>query len=217
VGYKGELLGRTLRLNTVFYNYKYSEFQVQTFRGLSFDTENAGKVLSQGIDTDVLWSTPIEGLTLSAALLWDNSEYQKYTNSLTGVVLDNRRLAQSPEWAGNLGFEYTRPMTDGINFDITYNWRYSDKYYADSIGVDVVTENTYIQDSYSTHDLAISLLSADDTWSVILAGRNITDEYWVSFGGFRVQTGSVPFGDKDLNVRENPGRTIALSFKYNFH
>lgn len=216
LGWKSQLLGDTLRLNAAVFDYVYEDLQVQAFRGFSFNTQNAGKVRSQGVDMDLLWVTPVEGLSLNAALLWDNSEFDEYTNTLTDQVLDGRRLGQSPEWSGNLGFEYNKSIWAGINFDIAYEMRFMGEYFTDIAGRDLETGNTYSQQAFETHDLSVSLSSPERTWQVTLAGRNLTDEYYTVYSGFRVATGAVPFGDKDITLRRTAGRTIALMLKYNF-
>ncbi len=153
---------------------------------------------------------------MNASVLWDNSEFDEFTNTLTGQVLDGRRLGQSPEWSGNLGFEYNGPMFTGVDFDIVYDMHFSGEYFTDIAGRDLETGNTYSQKGFETHDLAVSLMSPEQTWQVTLAGRNLTDQYYAVYSGFRVATGSVPFGDKDITLRRTAGRTVALLLKYNF-
>ena len=67
---------------------------------------------------------------------------------------------------------------------------------------------SYIQDYYDTHDLAVSLLSSDNAWSVSLAGRNITDEYYTVFDTFRVGTGGVAVTGNGGPV---PGRPLGAA------
>lgn len=216
LGWKSQLLDDTLRINAAAFDYEFEDLQVQIFRGFSFSTENAGKVKSQGIETDLLWVTPVKGLSLNASVLWDNSEFDEYTNTLTDQVLDGRRLGQSPEWSGNLGFDYNGPMFTGVDFNIVYDMHFTGEYFTDIAGRDLETGNTYTQNGFETHDLSISLMSPEQTWQVTLAGRNLTDQYYTVYSGFRVATGSVPFGDKDITLRRTAGRTVALLLKYNF-
>ena len=213
IGYKSELLDNTLRFNATWWDYIYDDYQVQTFRGLSFQTQNAGKLKSQGIEAEFVWAAPVNGLQLYGSLVWDNSEFDEFFNTETERDLSGRRLAQSPEYSGNFGVDYFTSISDGLNLDIRYNLNFKDEYWTNNLGRK--GESKDIQDSYTTSDLAVSLMSADESWVITLAGSNIFDEYYAVYSGSRVQSVD-ELDDKDITTYENRGRTVTLQATYNF-
>ncbi|MEM9532749.1 MAG: TonB-dependent receptor, partial [Pseudomonadota bacterium] len=150
VGYKSQLLDNRLRLNAVLYLYDYDNFQVQNFNAgaFSFVTDNAGRVDSEGLEVDFAYlPTSVEGLTLSGSLAWDQSEFDQFTNAETGVVLDGRRLGQSPEWSGTFGAEYFQPLAgSGWDLTLSYLLSYSGDYFVENSRL-----IDYQQDAFTTH------------------------------------------------------------------
>lgn len=214
LGYKGQMLDDRLRINGVFYNFEYSDFQIQAFRAtsLSFITTNAGEVTSQGLELEFDYLPNIDGLALYGAFAWDNSEFDDYTDPVTGHVLDGRELGQLPEYSGNIGFNYQNNFgKGGWRYDVGYNLRYSDDYYLDNQnsgncgGCATEAITGLQQDSFTTHDLRFGLTSPSGRWSVSLIGNNITDEYYAV-----ASAGVAPGALDDQQIIRNEGRTITF-------
>ncbi|MEM9533981.1 MAG: TonB-dependent receptor, partial [Pseudomonadota bacterium] len=176
----------------------------------SFVTDNAGRVDSEGLEVDFAYlPTSVEGLTVSGSLAWDQSEFDEFTNAETGVVLDGRRLGQSPEWSGTLGAEYFRPLA-GTGWDLTLS-------YLLSYSGDYFVENSrlidYQQDAFTTHDLALRL--GHQNWEFTLAGVNLTDEIYAVFGNISPGVNRQD-AEADLAIQENVGRLVTASVSYRF-
>lgn len=103
LGAKLELLDNTLRVNTAIFSYEYTELQsaviVPSLTGTPASrTINAGEATIRGFETDLLWQTPWEPLTVSANLAFNDNEFgsfitqcnefQRFTEGDTGCNVD---------------------------------------------------------------------------------------------------------------------------------
>ena len=220
IGYKSVLVDQRLRLNAVFYNYDYSDFQIQSFNAaaISFQLTNAGKVQSQGVEMDFQYLTAVDGLSIYGSAAWDNSEFETFVDPVTGHDLSGRRMGQVPEFAGNFGITYDSSFgNSGWSYSLGYNLNYSGAYFVSNQfnqscgGCPTEPMTDYEQDSYSTHDLRIGLSSPSDTWTLDLIANNVTDEFYV-IGSAGVAPGAVD----DAAGFYNEGRTLVLRLGANF-
>lgn len=109
-------------------------------------------------------------------------------------------------------------LTDSLRLRISPNLFYSDEYIAGGSTretFDPVTNplGDIVQDSYTTIDLSVSLISTADNWSVSLIAKNLTDEQIITGAGpapFRPPSGD----DQQVNIRR--GRQVFIEAGYNF-
>jgi len=211
VGLKSMLAQDRLRLNVSLFNYVFSDLQIQSFDpvAIQYSTSNAGELRSRGGDIDLSWRTPVEGLTLAAAIAYTDAEFTKTYISNAGVDLNGRVAPRAPEWAGNVSFDWTIPMSDNLELSLFGLANYSGSYFADA-----TTFNDYVQDEYVTLDANISIGSPNERWRLSLIGNNLTDKIYVNTSGGRPFRPAV-VGD-DLALTQNRGRQlfVELSFKY---
>ena len=164
---------------------------------------------SRGGDIDLSWRSPVDGLTLAAAIAYTNAKFTKTYISNTGVDLDGRAAPRAPKWSGNISFDWTLPMSNNLDLNLFGLANYSGSYFADATSFD-----DYVQNEYVTLDANISIGSPDDSWRVSLIGNNLTDKIYVN------QASGRPFrqagvGD-DLALTQNRGRQVfvELAVKY---
>jgi len=192
IGFKAQLADRTITLNATAYYYTFDNLQVQNFNAttIQFVTTNAGQLTTKGIDIDFGWRTPIEGLRFTGALAYLDAKYTK--NFFTGTGPDGkfgtaddpnirgRRAARAPEFAGNLAFDYTAPLSDTMELGLSGNVAYSGSYFTSQ-----TTFTDYKQPSYATIDGTISIGAPGGKWKLALIANNITNKIFVNTSGGR--------------------------------
>ena len=120
---------------------------------------------------------------------------------------------RAPEFSANVGFSYERTIMNGnlllgIGGDVSYSDSYDN--------MQQRKQGTR-QPSYSKVNASVSVSSADDSWTVALIGRNLTDEILRGIGQNVPLTGSgtgtvdaVP--SDSFNLMAERGREIVLQF-----
>lgn len=226
VGFKSELFGRTLTLNGTAYYYKYKDLQVQTFNAVQvqFITQNAGAVTTKGAELEARWRTPLEGLTLSSNVSYLDGKYSSdfFNPGLDGksgtaddINLKGRRIARGPRWSGNLAFDWTMPVGNGLAFGLGGNMTFSSSYFTNSTSF-----TDYVQRPWQTYDARASFGDADGRWQIALVGTDLTDKYYTVSSGARpflapANPYGLPAGD-DIILNHNRGRLIYLEGSVKF-
>ncbi|MFU7527245.1 TonB-dependent receptor [Qipengyuania sp. ASV99] len=222
IGLKSQFSDRTITFNATAYYYVFTDLQVQNFNAttIQFVTSNAGELTTKGVDLEFAWRTPVEGLNLSANLAYLDAKYTDTFLQPGGaggtIDLDGRRASQSPEWSGNIAFDWTLPISDSLEFLLSGNAAYNDGYITDE-----ATLNDFVQDSFVTLDANIGIGHPDGNWRVSLIAANLTDEIYVITSGGRPflapagNAAGVPAGD-DLVLTQNRGRQVFVETTFRF-
>lgn len=227
-GMKGRFAEGAVRLDVTAFRYVYEDLQVQTFNAdaIQFSTTNAGELISQGLEAELQWLPPIDGLSVygSASLL--NAEFTDtfIPEPPVGITdpaviaqydLDGRSSSGAADLAFNLGFDFTRPLGNTLQWGLNVNTSWTDEYETqneDPIG--------YVQDAFWLLNGRLFLGAADGRWNVSLMGRNITDELVVATSGGRpfanvsnnsLLPGGIGFSDTILNYGR--GRQVFAQFE----
>lgn len=204
IGLKSELFNNALRLNLVGYEYVFEDLQNQQFISTEtrYRTFNVGEITTRGLEADFLWVPDVDGLTINGAIAFLDSEFTEDFISSTGTNMNGQAPSRSPEWSGNLGIDYVKPLADsGYQLSLGGNLAFSDSYF---------TENSravrHEQDGYTTLDLRAALAPQDGPWTVSVIANNVFDEIYTIRSGFR------PFGISgtplDSTVNQNRGRQV---------
>lgn len=180
-GVKAQMMDGALRANASIFQYKYDDLQVQLFNSqlIQFQTFNASELTTEGFEMDVLYITPIEGLTLRGAIAWTDTSYSKDFINATGENLKGQDGALSAETAGSAGISYDFAVTDAWRMDIALDGRYNSGYAI------TATTNPLKQEAYWLLDAAIRAYTADEKYELSLIGRNLTDEIYAQGSGAR--------------------------------
>ncbi|MEM1156199.1 MAG: TonB-dependent receptor [Pseudomonadota bacterium] len=237
LGLKAMLLDDTLRLGAAVYYYEYDDLQVSRTVSLpggtatELRTVNAATAEVSGIEVDVTYApAAIEGLTLFAAVNYNQGEFKDFQNApcyggqtidlgcdrnfeqganqgfggFTAQDLSGEDLSRSPEWTGSLGFDYERPIDDSeLLLGISAATAYNDDMY-----MDVTYNPRTLLDSYWKTNVSLRLSTVERNWELALIANNITDEVTAStcFSGPFAQGGGVipNFQGTEVNL-VNPG------------
>ena len=185
IGVKNTLFNRSVLLNFTGFYQKFTDFQLNTFLGTSFAVRSIPEVVSQGIDADFLWFTPVRGLTVQSGFTYAKTEYgnQKIPNDPTNALsqLPGARLSLAPEYSGSASVTYERPVGDSYKARFNVGAKYSSDYIT---GSDLFPPKT--QQAYTVVNARVTFGDADDKWAVELWSQNLLDEEYtqVGFNGF---------------------------------
>ena len=222
IGVKAQFADRTVTLNTSAFYYVFKDLQLQVFNAttIQFRTFNASELTTKGVDVDFSWRTPLEGLSLNGALAYTDAKFTKsLLSEITGEELKGRRAARAPEWAGNIGFDFSAPLGENLEFGLNGNFQFSSSYFTTT-----TARKDFKQGAYSTIDGGISVGDPDGKWKLSLIGINITDKVVATTSGGRpflngvaqgVGATAIPVGD-DLNVNYNRGRQVFVEASFKF-
>ena len=198
-GFKARLLDGRLMANAAAYYYVYDDMQVgaNSFdeRGtLAMRVLNAASSEIYGIEMDAAYVVDaVEGLTLRAALNWNEAEFDEFESGLCwggqriqdgcDQLYDARSrlykaqdisggdLLRAPEWSGNVGIDYEKPLANGMTLVVGVSTTYSDDYYTS-----ITLRDDMVQRSYFKHSASIALRGPDDGWMAELIGNNLGNE-----------------------------------------
>ncbi|MEJ2604916.1 MAG: TonB-dependent receptor, partial [Gammaproteobacteria bacterium] len=110
LGFKGDFLEDTLRLNVTAFYSEITDLQTSRFdpTNISFlwFADNVGDAEIAGVDGDFIWQ-PIENLTISGAFSVLDTEITRLNEELQGIAAPvGSELPFSPEFSGNIRARY---------------------------------------------------------------------------------------------------------------
>ena len=234
-GVKARLLDGALRTNLSVYNYKVDDLQTTvTVQGVISELRNAAEARVKGIEFDVNYRTPIEGLSLTGALAYTHARYLDYIAScyrgqptpdcrdrispITGQLalsqdLAGRQMLRAPDWSGNAGFLFERPVGSSFKLGLSGDMSFTSGYFTDPTLKPKSREN-----SFQLFNAAVRIADAEDRWEVALIGNNLTDKYYFVRSSDRPFTGTSPGGSPDTSILADTiaplrrGREVFLRF-----
>jgi outer membrane receptor protein involved in Fe transport len=231
-GLKALLLDQRLNIAVNAYRYRYSDLQVDFFNAQNFAliTTNAGSAISEGVELEGEYRpTWIEGLRLRGMLAWNRAHYGRYIGpcyagqtraqgcNIGGEValqnLSGKPTADAPRWSGVLGIDHDRQIAAGLVLGFSTDVRYSDNY-----SVSPFAQPLDRQSSYVNIDAAIRLRTLDRRWTVEAIGKNLTNEFVVTYASDMPSTGTPPGGETgqlaDQFALFAPARSVTLQVTY---
>jgi len=218
LGAKLDLLDGRARLNIALYRSEFENLQVSTYDGVaSFLVGNAAKSVSQGIEID--GSIRLNhALTLNASAAYLDAFYDQFDGAACNAEqiaayteagactqdLSGQALQYSPEISLELGLDYDTAFTDTTELHTSINVNYSSD---QQITGDL--DEFLAQEAFYKINARVQLASVDNTWSLALLGKNLTDEQTTNWGNDNPLIGGYfqSIGDP---------RTFELQLGYNF-
>lgn len=183
VGLKTTWFDRGLIVNLALFSSEYQNFQLNTFNGVSFQVTSVPEATSEGAELDVLWRTPIEGLSLQGGVVYTDARYgddtawvtasaNPITGALTNFRLPGNHLSNAPEWTATSALTYERPLFGGSLIGLAY---IDARYVSDqNTGSDL--NPTKEQPAYTVVNARLGISALDERWSLEVWGRNVFDE-----------------------------------------
>ncbi|MGI9287262.1 MAG: TonB-dependent receptor [Pseudomonadales bacterium] len=227
LGAKMDLWDGRARLNVAIFSSEFEDVQVSTFDG------NAGFVVGNAAETEVMGFEAdgsvvlTEHLTLNAGFAYLDATYKSFEdaacNELQVVAfiaaggvrsgctqdLSGEPLQFSPELSGNLALEFATDVTDRMELRAGIDMMYSDEY---EVANDL--DPVLLQDSYVKVNARIQLASIEQTWSIALLGKNLTDEETTTWGN-DVPLAGQGFGETYFQ-HIDPPRSVEIQARYQF-
>jgi len=164
-----------LQANVSAYFYDYTDMQLTTVRDLQRVTTNAGESEIKGIEIELL-ARPTSALELGAAFAYTDAEFTEYSDidpqdRAAGVLdLSGNRLPRAPEYTLNLSAAYSWDFEPGsLTASLVYYW-------CDEVFFTAYNKKAESQDSYHRTDARLAFDSADGSWYVALAAKNLEDD-----------------------------------------
>ncbi|MEQ1802760.1 MAG: TonB-dependent receptor [Gammaproteobacteria bacterium] len=174
LGWKSDLLDNTLRVNVAGFWAMYDDIQqIVTNNAGGFPIDNIGEVDVYGVELEVTW-TPISDLNVYANLGVQESDFgdvdpNSPPGGLGGNAPPTDELPSNPQWQGKVGFDYTIPLQNSLEFFYGLDIFHSDSYFTESRNLVEIEDFTRLNGFFG--------LGADDRqWQVLFAATNITDE-----------------------------------------
>lgn len=240
-GIKALLLDGTLRANLSVYDYKVPGLQITAFdaAGIVGSLRNAGGARTKGVEFDLNYRPPIDGLTLRGAIAYNHGRYTEYYGPcyngqsqgqgcnfralgngqarpiLTGELgnvqdLAGRQMVNAPDWSWNLGANYETPINSSLKFGVS-----ADANFASSVPTDAYLSPGGRSPKRTLIDATARIGAVDDSWELALIGRNLTKKYyWASAQQLAYTAGATggvtPGLPADYYARLNRGQEIML-------
>ncbi|MDH3644309.1 MAG: TonB-dependent receptor, partial [Gammaproteobacteria bacterium] len=239
-GVKASLLDNTLQVEVEFFDYKFTDLQIDFFNSAVFAliTENAGSAKTTGAEVQFRWAAPVEGLTLNGSLAYNDARYGEFvapcwsgqgqdegcTIFIGGPDEDRASPGDvpkqdlkgfdrnlAPEWIFVLGGNYDVPVGDRLKLSLGVNGQWRDDYSTSAFGNPV-----NVQDSSVVLNAALRLSSIDEKWEVAVIGKNLTDKYLILNAGDNPSSGSAPgsaMGTERGDQRATANRPLSIALQ----
>ena len=243
IGVKSTLADGTLRFNATLYSYEYDGLQLTKLQfsegGVpSLRVQNAASATVEGLELETLWSTPVDGLTLTANLAFSNAEYDDFvsdcytgqsiaagcalnasplTGNFTGADMSGEALSNAPDLSATLALDYVASIGSNWNLGFNVTSSYKDDYNPTT----QLYPKSWWQDSYWVTNASLSLFSSEDTWQLFVRAINLGGEYYSATGSVAPFSGSPALtgttdgsGLPDFFQFVNGGRQFILGVTY---
>ena len=216
IGMKARFLDGRAELNAVAFTTEYSDLQVKNSSvsqaGVVTVIGNAAQATAEGVELDGRWMMT-DWLTVGGSIAFLDASYdsfdgadcnrsQSFPTSAAGCDLSGASLPFAADQSGNVYADLEVPITGNLKLVGNLTVSFSDEY-----AVQGALEPTLIQDSWTKVAGRIGVASMDDRWSLVLLGRNLTDE--------KVWAGGQPLFGYDMVYPTMP-RTVSVQGTFRF-
>ena len=189
LGAKATLAGGKLQANLAIFHQKFTDYQLNTFTGISFVVTSVPEVLSTGAELDLNWYPDIEGLSINAGLAYANTRYGHdlgdystpgsflYENPNL-FYLPGSNLTSAPTWTLTGGVTYEFPIAGGA-------WRglaHADARYVTDHRTGSNLDPAKTQVDYLLLNARIGISTEDELFAIELWGKNLLDERYAQIG-----------------------------------
>jgi iron complex outermembrane receptor protein len=215
LGIKTQWLANSLLLNGAVFYQDYENFQLNTFTGIQFVVTSLPQVISQGVDLDMIWRTPLEQLSLQGGVTYAETEIEDFGAAAAFFRPERRddRLSFAPKWSASLAATFEQPIGSNFLFRSNIGAKYTSEYNTGSN-----LDPRKLQDALTLINARIGFGAADESWMVELWSQNLTDEkyYQVAFDATLQgsSAGAVPTSTVDAFL--GAPRTYGLTARFRF-
>ncbi|MEM9623994.1 MAG: TonB-dependent receptor, partial [Pseudomonadota bacterium] len=175
LGFKMDLLDQRMRINGAIFYTDYEELQVQVFNSVAPVTQNIGEASIEGVELEFM-AAPGNGWFVEASLSLLDAEYDNIDTGIT-LIGSDFEFERVPETTASLGISKELSLNDLGTLVVRADWSYRSETFNDAFNTPLLET-----DAYDLIDASVRWTSPQDAWTVILAGRNLTDEEYLSTG-----------------------------------
>ncbi|WP_299176651.1 TonB-dependent receptor [uncultured Brevundimonas sp.] len=185
VGVKTTLFDRSMLLNITYFDQKFENFQLNTFLGTAFVVESIPELTSRGVDADMVWFTPLEGLMFQGGVTYTDAKYGDFTaNDLSNParfpqlsLLPGARASFAPEWSLTGALAFDRSLGGGLRGGFNLSAKYSTEY---NTGSDLLPYKN--QEAFTVVNGRITIGAEDERWTVDVWAQNLLEEEYTQVG-----------------------------------
>lgn len=215
LGAKTQWANDSLVLNAALFYQDYQDFQLNTFTGIQFVVTSLPQVISQGVDIETVWYTPLEQLSLQGGVTYSETTIEDFgaAAAFFRPERENDRLSFAPKWMGSLSATFEQPVASALLFRANLGAKYTSEYNTGSN-----LDPRKIQDDLTLVNARIGIGADDESWTVEAWAQNLTDEeyYQVAFDATLQgsSAGAVPTSTIDAFL--GAPRTYGLTARFKF-
>lgn len=208
-GLKGDFFDQRLRFNASLFQMDFEELQLRDRQLLVAGDEstaivttvNAAEAEIKGFEADITIN-PADGLLITGGASWLDTEITDVAEGST--IRKGTVLPKAPEFSTSWAVDWDVAQLGSGNLSLR-----GEMQYRDSMFFDINEDTGGHEPSNALYGLRLAYAAADDSWSVALWGKNLTDEF------YRTQVQSA-FGD-DVGIISTLGepRTWGLTIRRN--
>lgn len=178
LGARSTLADGNLLLNATLFYQRFSDFQLNSFLGTSFVVRSIPELISKGVETELVWQSPVDGLSLQGGVTYADS---KYGNDLLPdeglVLLPGSRIAFAPLWSASGAMHFERNLGNSLLGTFHLGAKYMGAY---NTGSDLDPEK--MQGAGTTVNARLGLGARSKAWMVELWAQNLTNANYLQVG-----------------------------------
>lgn len=203
LGLRSQFMDGQVTFNASIYQSDYTDLQVRVPSGTGVKTSNAGAAKIRGLETEAIWRVG-GGFDISATYAYTRARFTDYVTIEAGDPVDytGNRLTRTPEHKFTVSPSYSWGLASGAELRVA-----ADFVYESTIFDDASNRPPEIREPTQFLDARVIYTSADDQWSVMAWGKNLTDEVTKTYEG---TFGGVTFG------AFNPPPTYGVTLRVNY-
>ena len=179
-GLKGSLADGAIFGSIAVFLNQYEDLQVSSFTesdgAFAAIFTNAAEAEIAGFELEGSWLAT-DALRFDTAIGYLDAEYEEFIGENGQDVSDTLTPANAPQWTGRLAAEYTRQISENIEFSTTASASYRDEVYPTVSSSEILR-----QSAYTLVDASIGLEFYDGRYGLRLVGKNLTDETYRTQG-----------------------------------
>lgn len=171
LGAKTTWMDGNLLVDTTLFESNYTNFQLNSFIGTSFVVRSIPHLRTHGLDTDVMWQTPITGLSMQGGFTYLKSHYGDDPLPDAALsLLPGSTASFAPEWQATLAAAYQWDFSQSVFGRLHIGAKYSSDY---NTGSDLAPQK--MQSAYTLLDARFTVGAINKRWAVELYGQNLTN------------------------------------------
>ena len=208
LGYKSDLLDKSLRFNAALFFYEYKGLQFKhnvSFNadsGLGFpytELTNSGDAAVRGGEFEFWWR-PVKALNIRLGVSMIDFDIKSNAPGL------GRTQTHTPKASANVSIHYEIPLNSAATVALAMDASWQDEVFQDAQNSPILT-----QSAYALVNGRVSLSARNSAWNFALWGKNMADEQYSLFG-FNLLGGSYSLAAEVPSI----GRTYGVEASYRF-